>query len=260
MITTDVTYKSVRAREMKNPSDASKAKIIAIYSFDNDGFLNVIVQNLTSEIMVIDQTMSFFVDTNGSSISYYDPTVRTQTTTDMSSTTTGVNVNLGSVASIFGVGGVLGGLLSGVNVGGSGTGGQALSNTTYFADQPTIKLAPKSRGAMSKKFPVSGLCDKNTALGYRNAGEEDHFSVCISYKLESDLTPRKIVTDLYVNSSITQPVASNEAINEAVQAIYQRKPDALTEPLHMMFFNNDQNLMGGDYKNRFFNGAIIDFQ
>lgn len=54
--------------------------------------------------MTIDQTKSFFVDSNGKSYSYYDPTVRTSTVTDITSSASGVSVNLGSIAQGLGIG------------------------------------------------------------------------------------------------------------------------------------------------------------
>lgn len=102
-----VSYQSVRTTNTVNgtPTIPADAKIACVYSFDEDGNLTVFVQNLTSEIMTIDQTKSFFIGSNGMSQSYYDPTVTMSSTTESSSSTRGGSVNLGAVAGVLGIGG-----------------------------------------------------------------------------------------------------------------------------------------------------------
>ena len=119
---TGVGYQSIRTEFAQEPVPED-AKIEVTYFFDTDGSIVPRVKNLTDQVMTIDQTLSFFINTDGRSTSYYDPTVRTTTTTDYASNTTGASVNLGAVAGAFGVGGIVGGVLSGINVGESNTGG-----------------------------------------------------------------------------------------------------------------------------------------
>ena len=106
--TNSVGYQSVRTTHAQ-PSQTSPipddAKIAVAYSIGGDGALTAIVYNRTSEIMTIDQTKSFFVNSDGTSVSYYDPTVRTTSVTDMSSVTKGGSVNLGSITGALGIGG-----------------------------------------------------------------------------------------------------------------------------------------------------------
>ena len=158
--TNSVGYQSVRTTHAQ-PSQTSPipddAKIAVAYSIGGDGALTAIVYNRTSEIMTIDQTKSFFVNSDGTSASYYDPTVRTTSVTDMSSVTKGGSVNLGSITGALGIGGTIGQLANGINLGGSGTSGTAETSTTYVADLPQVSLAPHSNGAMSKTFHVTGL-------------------------------------------------------------------------------------------------------
>lgn len=266
LVTQSVAYQSVRTENTKHPDVPESAEIVTLYAIDQDGGLSVVVCNRTDEIMVIDQTMSFFVNTNGQSTSYYDPTVRTTTTTDVSSSTKGASVNLGAIGGALGVNGALGSLLNGINVGGSGTSGQAVSNTTYFADLPKISLAPKSTGAMSKVFKVSGL-------GYSYMGNVTEasinltpkvstvkFSVCISYSLDGGQTFKKIVTNMYNNSSICIPVKSKGMVNEALRELYTVKSDALAEPWWMLYFNNNISRSEFGLYDYRLQGSLYDYQ
>lgn len=119
LVTTAVAYQSVRTTFTQPSEIPQEAKIAVCYDIDEDGKLNAVVFNRTSEIMIIDQTKSFFVNSDGQSTSYFDPTVRTTSQTDMSSATKGASVNLGAVGNALGIGGPLGSLLGGINVGGS---------------------------------------------------------------------------------------------------------------------------------------------
>lgn len=245
LVTSTVAYQSVRTVQTLGETIPDEAKIAVTYTISDEGELTAIVFNQTSEIMIIDQTMSFFVNSDGISTSYYDPTVRTTTETSLSSSSKGATVNLGAVGGALGIGGSLGSLLSGINVGGTGTAGQAVSNTTYFADQPRISLAPKSRGAMSKVFAVKGLGKnslKNSVLVAPNLSTNDSFckfSVCVSYSLDGGKTFEKLVTDFYVNSLLVAPIAKHGQVNDALRQIYEIKPDALYESWWLLYFNNN---------------------
>ena len=266
-----VAYQSVHtahAQPTKENPIPDEAKIVVIYSISEDGGLTAIVNNRTSQIMIIDQTMSFFVNSTGTSTSYYDPTVRTTSQTDTSSKTDGALVNLGSIANAFGIGGVAGSLLGGINVGGAGTRGKEVTNTTYIADQPKVSLAPKSSGAMSKVFKIKGLT-KNMAFGGENniaqlglTVDDTYckFSVCISYSLDGGETYEKIVTDFYANSRIIMPVTGKGKVNDALRRIYSSKPDALREYWWMLHFsNNITNFKYNVYDTRV-QGVLYDYQ
>lgn len=248
-----VGYRSVRTTVHKEdiPDDSS---IITIFKINEGGGLTVIVSNQTDEIMLIDQTRSFLVDTDGVSQSYYDPTVRTQTVTDMSQQTQGASVNLGAVSSLLGVKGKVGGLLNGINVGGSTTTGSAMSTTTYFADQPQIALGPHGTGAMSKNFLIKNISGQNlkyttlTDERYTSKNSPLKFSVCISYSLDDGETYNKIVTDFYVNSQIYIPVSSQSEVNTALRAILSRKSDAVTEPWGVFYFYSTADRCLKDYQ------------
>ncbi|MGN0032377.1 MAG: hypothetical protein ACI358_01145 [Candidatus Limimorpha sp.] len=243
-----MSYQSVRTRHAQ-PTQTSpipdEAKIAVAYTISEDGALTAIVFNRTSEIMTIDQTKSFFVNSNGKSTSYYDPTVKTTSTTDISSTTSGASVNLGAIAGALGIGGALGSIANGINVGGAGTNGTSTTNTTYIADQPEVSLAPYGNGAMSKTFYINGIGTKSLKSGSEmsvNLSEPQsycRFSVCISYSVNNGETYDKIVTNFYANSKIIVPVVENGKLNEALNKVYSAKPDLLNEHWWMLYFNNN---------------------
>lgn len=241
--TLGVGYQSIRmngSQVTKIPEDAS---IIIGTSITSSGDIIVEVKNNTKEIMIIDQTLSFLVNTDGVSTSYYDPNVRTSTITDYASTSKGASLNLGAAASALGVGGKIGSLLSGINVGGSNSNGQSVANTTYFADQPRIALAPMATGHMSKIFKLNKIgktglqISEPTNYQVKNYNESPlKFSVCISYSLDNGNTFEKIVTYYYVNSLIYVPLSNTRNINDALRNILTSKSDAVTEPWGLFYF------------------------
>lgn len=267
LITQSVAYQSVRTRNAQptttNPIP-DDAKIAIAYTISKTGNLTAIVYNRTSEIMTIDQTMSFFVNSNGQSMSYYDPTVRTTSTTDMSSATKGASVNLGAIAGAFGIGGAIGQIANGVNVGGSGTSGTAVTNTTYIADQPKVSIAPHGNGAMSKAFKITGIGMESLSGSMIEPSIPEKqsyctFSVCISYSTDGGNTFNKIITNFYANSKIIIPVSQHGRVNEALRQLWGTKTDAINEPWWILHFNNNiqnkQNAYNTEVK-----GILYDYQ
>lgn len=263
--TYSVAYQSVRTRYAQpTPSQPipDEAKIAVAYSISDDGELTAVVYNRTSEIMTIDQTTSFFVNSDGKSTSYYDPTVRTTSTTDLKEKTKGGSVNLGAIAGALGIGGIVGDIASGVNLGGSGTSGKSVTNATYIADQPRVSLAPHSNGAMSKVYKIDGIGDqalKGDGIVATNLKESESyckFSVCISYSLDGGITFDKLVTDFYADSKVIIPVTNHGSVNNALQTLYKTKPDCLSEPWYIINFN--YNIKEGASSHT--SGIIYDYQ
>lgn len=259
LVTSSVGYQSVRTTFRQPVEIPDDAEIVVAYGISADGVLIPVVENKTSEIMVIDQTMSFFVNTDGNSISYYDPTVRTTEVTDHSSNTKGTTVNLGAVAGALGVGGKLGGLLGGVNVGNANTEGTSTTNITTIADQPRVSLAPKSKGKMSKSFQISGVgrsyLNRERSNTYLSSSNAPKFSVCISYSLDGGTSFKKIVSDFYINSDIVVPVQSKGRVNSSLRTLFTTKPDAMDESWWLLYFNN--NIGGNDTMCK---GVFVDYQ
>ena len=267
LVTSKVTYQSIRTTEY-HEQIPNNAEIVVAYSVTKDGSLVVLIVNKTDEIMMIDQTASFFVDTDGSSYSYYDPTIRTSTVTDIASSTSGMSVNLGSVARGLGIGGIVGGVLSGVNVGGSDTYGQSVSNTTYVADLPQVSLAPRGSGVLSKNFQISRLSreylmSEEKSFVAQNEKKSPHkFNVCISYSFDQGKTYKKLITEFYVNSQIIEMVKQNGEVNRALCEIYKNKQDAINEPLWIMQFLH--NITEPDKKSKILDawsrGVLLDYK
>lgn len=263
--TSSVGYQSVRTTHAQ-PSQTSPipddAKIAVAYTIGGDGALTAVVYNRTFEIMTIDQTKSFFVNSDGKSVSYYDPTVRTTSVTDMSSVTKGASVNLGSIAGALGVGGTIGQIANGINLGGSGTSGTAETSTTYVADLPQVSLAPHSNGAMSKIFHINGIGASSLEGGAVNQPSltEDQsycrFSVCISYSTDGGRSFDKIVTDFYANSKVIVPVTQKGRVNDALRQVYQSKQDAINE--YWWLLNFSYNISGG--YNKRVQGILYDYK
>lgn len=238
-----VGYQSVRttfAQPDKIPDDA---KIAIEYFINERGEVLAVVYNLSDEIITINQTKSFLIDTNGQSISYYDPTVRSTTSGDFESGTAGATFNLGAISNIFGIGGPLGNLLNSTTVGGARTSGSFSSNTVTVTDQPEVRIGPKGRMVMSKQFGVTGIGrqyltpDANSFPDCLPAESPLKFSVCVSYALE-DGVEKKLVTDFYVNSTIV--ISDNPwKTNDAFHRIYKSKSDALAEPSFMFIINTN---------------------
>ena len=259
LVTHSVAYQSVRPVNYK-PEVLQDAKIICAYSISEDGELVVAIKNNTDEIMIIDQTNSFLVNSDGSSISYYDPTVRATSNTSTTSQTHGSSINLGAVAGALGVGGLVGTLASGINVGSASTDGFSTTNMEYFVDQPKISLGPKG-ALISKEYAVKNLgksflsnsSERNNA--FTSSDSYCKFSVCISYSTDGGNSFDKIVTDFYANSWIVCPVSSHGQVNEALRNVMNSKTDCLYEPWWLLYINDNigkNNIM--------FNGTIVDYK
>lgn len=106
----------------------------------------------------------------------------------------GGSLNLGAVAGVLGIGGVIGQLADGINIGGSGTKGTSVTNATYIADMPKVSLAPFSNGAMSKVFNLKEISSKTMSLAKvvkPLISEQESFckfSFCVSYSLDGGVT------------------------------------------------------------------------
>ncbi len=283
-------YQSVRLENPKPQEEIRSAEISVIYNIAVGGDVSVEVCNLTDDIMIIDQTMSFFVNSAGQSLSYYDPTVRTTTTSDISSSSSGAGVNLGAIGSALGIGGPIGSILGGINVGGSSSSGQTTSNATYVVDQPRISIGPRGRIKMSKVFkcgPIGTININNYGcIDYATQEELDRwvaasnfnvdvppsnkkFSVCISYSSDGGNSFKKLTSNMFQNSQAYIPVQSMPQANEALRNFLKNKPDAVNEP----WWSLEMKITKGKFKpfndrtwydlivyNRLFCGKIIDFQ
>lgn len=245
--TYSVNYMSIRqkyAQPTQEEPIPDEAKIAVAYAISENGELAVNIQNRTSDIMIIDKVHSYFVNTDGKSTSYYDPTIKNVSTTDLSTKTKGMSVNLGSVAKAFGVGGIVGDLASGITVGGSGTSGGAVTQETIVADQPQVSLAPNSNTVISRVFTVSAIAAPSTERReiikpYMSHKESPcKFSVCISYSTDNGVTFEKLVTEFYADAYLNVPIKTEGRLGEALNVIEQSRPDMYNTPWWMLHFNS----------------------
>lgn len=259
LATTGVVYQSVRtvAGGVNLPDDA---KIKVDYYISNSGAIYPKVSNNTDEIMIIDKTSSFFVNTDGKSLAYYDSTVKYNSTTDFASETEGFSVNLGAISNAFGIGGPLGTALGGINVGESSTTGSATTNATYTVDQPKLSLSPHSSDYL-KPFDISGV-GKGEVFSKSFSVESPKespikFSICITYSIDNGETFDKLITDFYVNAQICEPVFKNGRVNDSVRRIYQKKSDAVNERWWLLYFKNNLPNRSNVY-DTYVHGSLID--
>ena len=106
----------------------------------------IIIKNKTSRVVYIDKAACFGTSSTGKTKKYYDHTE--YTVTEGGNSGSGASVNLGSVADALGVGGAVGTLASGVNVGGDK--GKFSATTTTYKNDRVLTIPPQSSVALSK--------------------------------------------------------------------------------------------------------------
>ena len=131
---------------IKGNAVMDEEKMLADYGkfaiqYTSEGGVTII--NKSDSMMYIDMAESYYVN-NGTAQQLYTNSV----TTNFSSGSQGATVNLGSVTNALGVGGVVGTLAQGVNVGGSNTSG---SSTQVFEER-YISIPPLSRKSVKSVF------------------------------------------------------------------------------------------------------------
>lgn len=268
-----VTYRSIRTEFAQPASIDTSAKIAIEFFFDKNGQMQPVVYNLTDDIMILDQTKSFVVMPDGNSISYYDPTVRTSTTSTYTSGTQGASFNLGGLTKALGVKGPLGALAGATTIGGSQTDGVMNQNTVMITDQPQVNIGPHGRVAMSKAYQVPSLWEPSQyevrKIDTSYSSSSCKFSVCISYSLDNGKIFDTIVTNMYVSSDISIPV-KGATVSTGINEIYRLKPDALVEDLFMLNIPNninpDSRTMNGptehysEIYDHILQGSLMDYQ
>lgn len=275
LLVNSVSYQSIRTDFAQPKSFPNDAKIAVEYFFNSKGEMQPVIYNLTSEIITVDQTKSFVIKPDGSSISYYDPTVHTSTTGSYDSKTSGTSFNLGGVAAALGIGGPLGALASATTVGSSNTNGVIRQNTVTRTDQPLVHIGPKGNMAMSKAYKIDEIGVVSLYNKYvdiidiapKKAGIR--FSVCVTYSLDGGANYNKLITNFYVSSLISVPV-KNKKVSDAFYKIYELKPDALAENMYIFTIPNNietktTDIMGeflthSNIYDSYIQGSLIDFQ
>lgn len=108
----------------------------------------VSILNKTNRPIYIDLGNSFKISNNGQSEPYFTNSVYTSS----SSSTNGATVNLGAVAGALGIGGSVGTMASGVNVGGARTGGTTVTQT----EQQILTVPPHAAVSLPGEKVASG--------------------------------------------------------------------------------------------------------
>lgn len=148
---------------IKGNAVMDEEKMLADYGkfaiqYTSEGGVTII--NKSDSMMYIDMAESYYVN-NGTAKQLYTNSV----TTNFSSGSQGATVNLGSVTNALGVGGVVGTLAQGVNVGGSNTSG---SSTQVFEER-YISIPPLSRKSV-KSVPFEPIYSGNWGIGSSELG------------------------------------------------------------------------------------------
>ena len=127
------------------------------YQYDYSPAIQFKIKNKSTRTIYLDLGNTFYTML-GQPVCYYVPT----STTTSSSFSSGGSVNLGAVAGAAGIGGTLGTLAGGVNVGGGTTSGT--SSTTF--SQRVIAIPPMSTKALEPQS-MYGLVEKYLGQGLR---------------------------------------------------------------------------------------------
>ena len=261
LATYGVGYQSVRTEFARPASIPADAKIKVFYSISEKGVITPVIFNLTDEILTIDQTKSFLINSNGQSMSYYDPTLRVNSSSSYNSTTNGVGFNWGALARSLNIGGPIGNLMDGLTSMNSTTNGMSNTYSEYLKDEPMVSIGPRGSGAMSKDYEIIGIGEDALKATHTGTVEMNRktspvkFSICITYSFDGGNTFEKLITNFYVNSSFSVGV-DNGNINEGFRQIYIKKPDALAEYWFLMHVNNNVNRGYGSYNQ----GFLIDYK
>ncbi len=238
-LVSDISYRSFRNQDSVKHRINSLQEIpataeIAIATDISYGAstVEITVYNLTDSTMAIDRTQSFFIYPN-SQVPYYDPTVKTHTHT--TGTGRGASVNLGAIGSALGVGGPIGTILGGINVGGSRS--SSNSTTTYDIDQPLIYIPPHGHATMGRKFNIEDIL---SGAGFvQGDGNQAFFGVCIAYSKDRMKSLQNFISTYSMNNMLIFPVRKEKRKyypNEALRSLYTTKPDLFTEKFWWIYF------------------------
>lgn len=229
-----IEYYSIRPTVVKDISSKDLDAEIVVYTVINEkGDFDVVVENLTDDILTIDQTKSFFIN-RGKSTAYYDPTVRTTSNTTTTGNSSGKAFNLGGIANAFGIGGIAGSLMRATTLGGSKSESNSSTYTEVVADMPQVSIGPRGRMYMSKTFNLD-LTDSSSFIWDSSLPEESKhlFSVSINYSFDNGDSWNTIVNDYFVNSHLLI-IVDNQKTNEAVRSLIYKKPNAPIEPWYLL--------------------------
>ena len=172
------------------------------YFVTNNPAISFSIKNKTNQTIYLDLANTFYVSL-GQSICYYIPS----STTNSHSSSGGGSINLGAVTGALGVGGAVGTIANGFNVGGGST--NTTTNTTYsqrivaIAPQSTINLTPQYLFCNNEKRLMEGL--RYDLVSTSLAGNSYDYCVYANFSSKSQSGQMRI-GDNYVYSIDNSPV------------------------------------------------------
>ncbi|MCC8072333.1 MAG: hypothetical protein LIO90_11110, partial [Bacteroidales bacterium] len=191
-----------------------------------------VVKNLTDKVIYIDLGNTFFKE-NDNATPYYLPTVTSVSGTN----TTGGSVNVGAITGALGIGGAVGTLANGVNVGGS----SANSTQTVTYSQRIISVPPHSIVNLewkpflpeqkryvthsTSKLERDYYTNYSLSLLYLRSPKSDNFYEGTVKEFDLYNTPHK--GGLYLSYSLDDGFSSSKAIEQTfyiVQLIGNSNP------------------------------------
>ena len=147
--------------------------------------IQFMVRNKLSRTIYLDLGNTFYTML-GQPTCFYIPS----STTTSTSSYTGGSVNLGSVAGAVGIGGAVGQLANGVNVGGASTNGT--SNTTY--SQRVIAIPPMATKILEPQF-MYGATERELCTGARVTAYSSFVSYLPIFKINYDKNNDRALKD-----------------------------------------------------------------
>lgn len=251
----DVSYLSIHSLDHEPPIAPPKRATIAVNNIISpEGALDVVVTNLSGDIIIIDRKNSFLINTNGISQAFYDANIHSTTHTNTAATGGGIGVNVGAVANTLGASAAAAQALSGINIGSSSSSSQSVSESIYCIDEPQVSIGPKGALSMGRDFVIPVGVDVLKELSNQNQDRRDilnpnipkeqspiRFGIIITYSTDEGKTWEKLVSNYYVNSVMQTYVSQNSKMNQALRKIVGRKPNLMEENWYLLFFNIPTN-------------------
>lgn len=207
IIGNDDVKMQVSLSQNKNKGNTEVSLIVNI---ENTTDKSIYLDLANSSFRKVNQATSFFINSS---------------TTTSSGNEGGGSINLGSIASILGVGGAVGTIASGTSVGGSKSSG---TSTTIYADR-VIMIPPKCNYQLPSKSFYKSLWNvsykKDFKLGDRfkykqpNKLVDSPWEIILSYVKEGDLdNPRKLDVGLFISEEISVKGSWDDCIKNVSDA------------------------------------------
>ncbi len=177
----------------------AKWSTLSNYVYTSNPAIRFSIKNKSSQTLYLDLANTFYV-TMGQSTCYYIPS----STTTSSTSSGGGSVNIGSITGALGIGGAVGTLANGVNVGGGSS--NTTSNTTF--SQRIIAVAPLSTVNLSPQYLFCNEPKKIAAgLEYELVYSNYSYIYCANANFPSEpQTSAMMFGDHYVYNPESSPV------------------------------------------------------